>query len=31
MLGNMESSYWLVRQAVSIVAFFAFRSARAWF
>jgi hypothetical protein len=22
MLGNMESSYWLVRQAVSIVAFF---------
>ncbi len=22
MLGNMESSYWLVRQAISIVAFF---------
>jgi hypothetical protein len=22
MLGNMESSYWLVRQAISIVSFF---------
>jgi hypothetical protein len=22
MLGNMESSYWLVRQAISIVVFF---------
>ena len=28
MLGNMESSYWLVRQAISIVSDSAFRSAK---